>query len=234
MSEDVRLAKSDLTGFAAAIFAAAGVEPAMAATWAQGVVWANLRGVDSHGVIRIPRYVDLLKKKSINPRPAMKVERRAGAIAVLDADRAPGVDRHDAGDGRGDRLRQGGAYRLVRGAQRHPCGRHRVFRAAGGAPGHGRHRDDGVGAADGLSRGARRRRVDQPDRDRGSGQEAPAPACSTCRPRRSPTARCWPPRTRAIRCRSAGASTRRAATPPIRRRSRRCCRWADRKARACR
>jgi len=83
MSDHIRLTKSDLTGFAAAIFTAAGVAPAMAATWAQGVVWANLRGVDSHGVIRIPRYVDLLKKKSINPRPAMKVERRAGAIAVL-------------------------------------------------------------------------------------------------------------------------------------------------------
>src|SRR4051812_35994656 len=91
MTDDIRLTKSSLTDFAAAIFTAAGVEPAMAATWAQGVVWANLRGVDSHGVIRIPRYVDLLKKKSINPSPAMKVERRAGAIAVLDADRAPGV-----------------------------------------------------------------------------------------------------------------------------------------------
>src|SRR5260370_39108467 len=91
MSDDIILTKADLTNFAAAIFTAADVEPGMAATWAQGVVWANLRGVDSHGVIRIPRYVDLLKKKSINPRPAMKVERRAGAIAVLDADRAPGV-----------------------------------------------------------------------------------------------------------------------------------------------
>src|SRR3984893_17315350 len=91
MSDHIRLTKSDLTGFAAAIFTAVGVAPAMAAIWAQGVVWANLRGVDSHGVIRIPRYVDLLKKKSINPRPAIRVERAAGAIAVLDADRAPGA-----------------------------------------------------------------------------------------------------------------------------------------------
>jgi ureidoglycolate dehydrogenase (NAD+) len=91
MSDDIRLTKSALTNFAAAIFAAAGVERAMAARWAEAVVWANLRGVDSHGVIRIPRYVDLLKKGSINPRPAMKVERRAGAVAVLDADRAPGA-----------------------------------------------------------------------------------------------------------------------------------------------
>ena len=76
MSDDVRLTKADLTRFVAAIFAAAGVEPAMATTWAEAVVWANLRGVDSHGVIRVPRYVDLLKKKAVNPRPAMRVERR--------------------------------------------------------------------------------------------------------------------------------------------------------------
>jgi len=91
MSDDILIGKADLTNFAAAIFAAADVAPAMAARWAEAVVWANLRGVDSHGVIRIPRYLDLLKKKSINPRPAMRVERSAGAIALLDADRAPGA-----------------------------------------------------------------------------------------------------------------------------------------------
>jgi len=88
---DTRRSKADLTHFAAAIFTAAGVNPDMAARWAEAVVWANLRGVDSHGIIRIPRYVDLLRKKSINPRPAMRVERRAGAVTVLDADRAPGA-----------------------------------------------------------------------------------------------------------------------------------------------
>src|SRR5690348_2932005 len=91
MSNDIRLTKAELTDFACAIFAAAGTEPGMARQWADAVVWANLRGVDSHGVIRIPRYVDLLKKKSINPTPNMRIERRAGAIAVLDADRAPGA-----------------------------------------------------------------------------------------------------------------------------------------------
>jgi len=91
MPDHILISKTDLENFVAAIFAAAGVEHAMTATWAQAVVWANLRGVDSHGVIRIPRYVDLLKKKAINPRPAMRVERQSGAIAVLEADRAPGA-----------------------------------------------------------------------------------------------------------------------------------------------
>jgi ureidoglycolate dehydrogenase (NAD+) len=91
MPDPIRISKVDLQSFVAAIFAAAGVEGTMARTWTDAVVWANLRGVDSHGVIRIPRYVDLLKKKSINPHPAMRVVRKSGAIAVLEADRAPGA-----------------------------------------------------------------------------------------------------------------------------------------------
>src|SRR5262249_53738497 len=44
-----------------------------------------------HGVLRIPGYVERLKSKAINPAPDMRVERRSGAIAVLEADRAPGA-----------------------------------------------------------------------------------------------------------------------------------------------
>src|ERR1700677_1277844 len=92
MTDDFRLIRrTELETYVAAIFAAAGVAPPMAADWARMVVWANLRGVDSHGVLRVPRYVNLLKRKSINPKPAMRVERSSGAIAVLEADRAPGA-----------------------------------------------------------------------------------------------------------------------------------------------
>jgi LDH2 family malate/lactate/ureidoglycolate dehydrogenase len=89
---DVHLiAGSDLQRFASALFQALGVAGPMADEWAKSLVWANLRGVDSHGVLRIPSYVDRLKKKLINPTPDMRVEIRAGAIAVLEADRAPGA-----------------------------------------------------------------------------------------------------------------------------------------------
>jgi ureidoglycolate dehydrogenase (NAD+) len=63
----------------------------MADEWAKSLVWANLRGVDSHGVLRIPGYIERLKTKAINPAPDMRVEQRSGAIAVLEADRAPGA-----------------------------------------------------------------------------------------------------------------------------------------------
>src|SRR5262249_21993603 len=74
-----------------AIFVAAGVSRAHADEWTGMLIWANLRGVDSHGIIRIPRYLDLLKRNAINANPNMRVERKSGAIAVLDADRAPGA-----------------------------------------------------------------------------------------------------------------------------------------------
>jgi ureidoglycolate dehydrogenase (NAD+) len=82
---------SDLHHFASALFAAAGVAPAMADEWAKSLVWANLRGVDSHGVLRIPGYIERLKTKAINPAPEMRVEQRSGAVAILEADRAPGA-----------------------------------------------------------------------------------------------------------------------------------------------
>ena len=81
----------DLERFASALFQACGVARTMADEWAKALVWANLRGVDSHGVLRIPGYVDRLRKKLINPTPEMRVEKRAGAISVLEADRAPGA-----------------------------------------------------------------------------------------------------------------------------------------------
>jgi ureidoglycolate dehydrogenase (NAD+) len=80
----------ELRRFAAALLEAGGVSASIADEWARSLVWANLRGVDSHGVLRIPRYIELLGKKAINPAPVMRLEKRAGAIAVLEADLAPG------------------------------------------------------------------------------------------------------------------------------------------------
>src|SRR5215470_12027756 len=85
------ISSADLQRLARALFQAAGVAPAMADEWAKSLVWSNQRGVDSHGVLRIPGYIERLKTKAINPTPSMRVEKRAGAIAVLEADRAPGA-----------------------------------------------------------------------------------------------------------------------------------------------
>src|SRR5262245_16450989 len=89
---ELRVVRSpDLERFASALFQAAGVARAMADEWAKSLVWANLRGTDSHGVLRIPGYLDRLKARAINPTPDIRVEKRAGAITGLEADRAPGA-----------------------------------------------------------------------------------------------------------------------------------------------
>jgi ureidoglycolate dehydrogenase (NAD+) len=87
--ESIRIGKADLTAFVSAIFAAVGLSKEDAGEWAKMLVWANLRGTDSHGIIRIPRYIDLVNNKSINPTPNVRVERKDGAAVVLEADRAP-------------------------------------------------------------------------------------------------------------------------------------------------
>lgn len=79
-----------LQQLAVGLFIHAGVAKPDAELWARGLVWANLRGVDSHGVLRIPRYLALLAKGEINAKAEMKVLVSAGAIALLDADLAPG------------------------------------------------------------------------------------------------------------------------------------------------
>jgi ureidoglycolate dehydrogenase (NAD+) len=90
MSAFPRIRAEALQALAAGIFSHAGVAPDEATLWARVLVWANLRGVDSHGVLRIPRYLELLAKGEIGARPTMRLLRESGAIALLDADRAPG------------------------------------------------------------------------------------------------------------------------------------------------
>src|SRR5262249_37662985 len=81
--------KAELTAFVSDVFVAMGLSREHAGEWARMLVWANLRGTDSHGIIRIPRYIELLTNKSINPKPDIRVERKTAAAVVLETDRAP-------------------------------------------------------------------------------------------------------------------------------------------------
>jgi ureidoglycolate dehydrogenase (NAD+) len=91
MAQDsILIGKADLESFTSAIFMAAGLNREHAEAWARMLVWANLRGTDSHGIIRIPRYIDLVQAKSIKAQPDITVTRKPGSAAiVLEADRAP-------------------------------------------------------------------------------------------------------------------------------------------------
>jgi L-2-hydroxycarboxylate dehydrogenase (NAD+) len=84
------VAAADLAGFVVACLEAAGVSTEDAATVAEVLVCADLRGVSSHGVARLRRYVEGTHRGTINPRPAVTVVREGPATALLDADNGLG------------------------------------------------------------------------------------------------------------------------------------------------
>ena len=85
-----RVRAADLEAFVTAIFAAADTSAEDAATIAEVLVWANLRGIDSHGVLRVPGYVGRIGSGEFNPRPDFAVLADLPAATVIDADRAFG------------------------------------------------------------------------------------------------------------------------------------------------
>jgi LDH2 family malate/lactate/ureidoglycolate dehydrogenase len=87
---EVRVGWESLRDFTRDVFIRAGLQPRDAEIEAEVLVWANLRGVDSHGVLRIPWYVELVDKGVINPRPNIQVVKETPAALLVDADHAFG------------------------------------------------------------------------------------------------------------------------------------------------
>ena len=87
---DGLIGKDDLLRFAFRVFRALKVSDAHARLWAEVLIWADLRGVSSHGVMRIPAYANHIRLGEYNPVPDMRMQRLGGAAAILDADLAPG------------------------------------------------------------------------------------------------------------------------------------------------
>ena len=91
MSDQSRIfTEAGLTSGVAAMFAAEGVPEADANRVAECLVMADLRGVASHGVSRVPIYLDRLRRGLVKARPEMRLERALSVGARLDADDALG------------------------------------------------------------------------------------------------------------------------------------------------
>jgi ureidoglycolate dehydrogenase (NAD+) len=105
----VFVSHGELARFIVAAFVAKGMAADHADIIADALVWANLRGGDSHGVVRLPRYIELIDRREMDPaaRPDFVLDgplrfvldgmRCAGPIAMM---RALAVA--------GDRAKQGG------------------------------------------------------------------------------------------------------------------------------
>jgi L-2-hydroxycarboxylate dehydrogenase (NAD+) len=74
-----------LIGFATEILEAIGMADVDAAPTARGIVTANVFGVDSHGVARLPQYVDSLKAGDVNIAPEVTTQTRGKAATHVDA-----------------------------------------------------------------------------------------------------------------------------------------------------
>jgi hydroxycarboxylate dehydrogenase B len=74
-----------LTDFATRLLAAGGVGADESALIAHSLVGANLRGHDSHGVMRIPSYLELCRKGEVVPGAPLSVIRQSPSTFVGDA-----------------------------------------------------------------------------------------------------------------------------------------------------
>jgi LDH2 family malate/lactate/ureidoglycolate dehydrogenase len=88
----VRVAADDMRATVEAIFRALGMGAEDARQSVDVLIYADLRGIDSHGVSNMsPIYVDGLRRGWINARPVWRVKREAPATATIDSDRGLGL-----------------------------------------------------------------------------------------------------------------------------------------------
>jgi LDH2 family malate/lactate/ureidoglycolate dehydrogenase len=87
---EARVSAAQLTEFAARVFIAAGLPQNDAHTIAALMVEADLRGSDTHGVIRLPLYVRRLRAGGINAKPNIRVINDRASVALIDGDNGMG------------------------------------------------------------------------------------------------------------------------------------------------
>jgi LDH2 family malate/lactate/ureidoglycolate dehydrogenase len=87
----------ELREIAEKLFIGAGLKKEDARLVAGALVAANLRGLDSHGVSRIPMYIERIQKGLVNPQPEVEIENITGAVSKVDGDDGMGfIAGHEA------------------------------------------------------------------------------------------------------------------------------------------
>lgn len=85
-----RVPAGRLRSVVAEIFRCCGLSAADADLVAETLVVADLQGVHSHGVLRVPEYVRHLRERGVNPAGRPRVVRDSGAALVVDGDNSMG------------------------------------------------------------------------------------------------------------------------------------------------
>ena len=87
----VRRHPDHLGGFVRSVFTALGTSEDDANLVADVLVSADLRGIRSHGLARVPYFVVRLERGTINATPAMRSSRGSDTTGLLEADEAIGI-----------------------------------------------------------------------------------------------------------------------------------------------
>jgi LDH2 family malate/lactate/ureidoglycolate dehydrogenase len=90
MTEALFVHPGKLHYFVREIFKRLRVPPKDASKIADALVAADLAGVESQGVARLPFYADRLSSRLVNPTPSIKVVQETAAVATIDGDNGPG------------------------------------------------------------------------------------------------------------------------------------------------
>ena len=85
MSEKILVGHAELHRFIRDVLVALGANDKDAGIVADGLVWANLRGGDGHGVSRLPRYIKIIERGEIDMKARPRLLHDRPATFVLDS-----------------------------------------------------------------------------------------------------------------------------------------------------
>ena len=87
----MRIAKEKLTDAARQIVEKSGTAPEDALIVAEELVCADMMGMNSHGVLRLPQYLEDAERGNLNPAGEVKIVRETAATALVDGGLTYGV-----------------------------------------------------------------------------------------------------------------------------------------------
>ena len=87
---ETRVPANALRALCADVFQRCGMDDADAALLGDSLVAADLRGVHSHGVLRVPEYAKKLTQDGVNPRGRPAVVQQTGGVVVVDGGNSMG------------------------------------------------------------------------------------------------------------------------------------------------
>ena len=90
MAKGIRITREVAIELLVGIFEARDLPPDEALLVAEGLVWADLNGIESHGLVRIPQYMLRIDKGVVNTRPQLKIIKETDAAVIIDGDHGHG------------------------------------------------------------------------------------------------------------------------------------------------